>query len=343
MNITTTYLGLELKSPLVPSASPLSQEVDNIKLMEDAGAGAVVMHSLFEEQLTLEKYELHHHLTYGTESFPEALTYFPEPTTFRVGPEEYLEHIRKAKEQVEIPIIASLNGCSVGGWTNYATMMEQAGASALELNIYYVPTDLDLTSHEIENTYIDILTRVKAAVTIPVAVKLSPYFTNTANMAKRLDQAGANGLVLFNRFYQPDINLEHLEVEPHVLLSTPQDIRLPLRWIAILYGHIQGSLAATSGIHNAHDVIKMLMVGANATMLCSVLLRHGIDHIRCLEKDLREWMLNHEYESVKQMQGSMSQLNCPDPSAFERAQYMKALQSYKPEWGRQVQMSTQIR
>jgi dihydroorotate dehydrogenase (fumarate) len=311
--------------------------------MEDAGAGAVVMHSLFEEQLTLEKYELHHHLTYGTESFAESLTYFPEPTTFRVGPEEYLDHIRKAKEQVDIPIIGSLNGCSVGGWTNYAHLIQQAGASALELNIYYVPTDIDLTSHEIENTYIDILARVKAAVTIPVAVKLSPYFTNTANMAKRLDQAGADGLVLFNRFYQPDINLEHLEVEPHVLLSTPQDIRLPLRWIAILYGHIQGSLAATSGIHNAHDVIKMLMVGANATMLCSVLLRHGIDHIRCLEKDVREWMETHEYESVKQMQGSMSQRNCPDPSAFERAQYMKALQSYKPEWGRHTQMSTQMR
>ncbi|WP_413171457.1 dihydroorotate dehydrogenase-like protein [Anabaena azotica] len=334
MNLTTTYLGLELKSPLVPSASPLSQEVDNIRSMEDAGASAVVMHSLFEEQLTLEKYELHHHLTYGTESFPEALTYFPEPTNFRVGPEEYLDHIRQAKEKVDIPIIASLNGCSVGGWTNYASLIEQAGASALELNIYYVPTDIDLTSHEIENTYIDILTRVKAAVTIPVAVKLSPYFTNTANMAKRLDYAGADGLVLFNRFYQPDINLETLEVEPHVLLSTPQAMRLPLRWIAILYGHIQGSLAATSGIHNAHDVVKMLMVGADATMLCSVLLRHGIEHIRSLEKDLREWMETHEYESVKQMQGSMSQLNCPNPSAFERAQYMKALQNYQPIWGK---------
>ncbi|MBD2296057.1 dihydroorotate dehydrogenase-like protein [Anabaena sphaerica FACHB-251] len=343
MNITTTYLGLELKSPLVPSASPLSLEVDNIKLMEDAGAGAVVMHSLFEEQLTLEKYELHHHLTYGTESFPEALTYFPEPTNFRVGPEEYLDHIRKATEQVDIPIIASLNGSSLGGWTEYGKLMQEAGASALELNIYYVPTDPDLTSAQIEQNYIDILSSVKSVVTIPVAVKLSPYFTNIANMAKRLDQAGADGLVLFNRFYQPDINLETLDVEPHVLLSTPQAMRLPLRWIAILYGHIQGSLGATSGIHNTHDVIKMLMVGADATMLCSVLLRHGIDHIRCLEKDLREWMETHEYESVKQMQGSMSQLNCPNPSAFERAQYMKALQSYKPEWGRHTQMSTHMR
>ncbi|MBD2136770.1 dihydroorotate dehydrogenase-like protein [Anabaena sp. FACHB-1237] len=343
MNLTTTYLGLELKSPLIPSASPLSQDVDNIKLMEDAGAGAVVMHSLFEEQLTLEKYELHHHLTYGTESFAEALTYFPEPATFRIGPEEYLDHIRKAKEQVDIPIIASLNGCSPGGWTEYGKLMEEAGASALELNIYYVPTDPNLTSSAIEQNYLDILTSVKSAVTIPVAVKLSPYFTNTANMAKRLDDAGADGLVLFNRFYQPDINLETLDVEPHVLLSTPQDMRLPLRWIAILFGHINGSLAATSGIHNAHDVVKMLMVGANATMLCSVLLRHGINHIQCLREDLLEWMETHEYESVKQMQGSMSQRNCPDPSAFERAQYMKALQTYNPVWERNIQKLAPVR
>jgi len=334
MNLTTTYLGLELKSPLVPSASPLSEDIDNIKLMEDAGAGAVVMHSLFEEQLTLEESALYHHLSHGTESFAEALTYFPNIAKFRVGPEEYLDHIRKAKEKVDIPIIASLNGCSVGGWTKYGKLMQEAGASALELNIYYVPTNPDLSSQDIEQNYLDILTFVKAAVTIPVAVKLSPYFTNTANIAKRLDRAGADGLVLFNRFYQPDINVENLEVEPHVLLSTPQAMRLPLRWIAILYGHIQGSLAATSGIHNAHDVIKMLMVGANITMLCSVLLREGINHIHCLEKDLREWMKIHEYESVKQIQGSMSQLNCPNPSTFERAQYMKALQTYNPDSGR---------
>ncbi|AFZ59574.1 dihydroorotate dehydrogenase-like protein [Anabaena cylindrica FACHB-243] len=334
MNLTTTYLGLELKSPLVPSASPLSQEIDNIKLMEDAGAGAVVMHSLFEEQLILEKYELHHHLTHGTESFAEALTYFPDITNFRIGPEEYLDHIRKAKEKVDIPIIASLNGFSVGGWTEYGKLIQEAGASALELNIYYVPTDPDLISQDIEQNYINILSAVKAAVTIPVAVKLSPYFTNTANMAKRLDDAGADGLVLFNRFYQPDINLETLEVEPHVLLSTPQAMRLPLRWIAILYGRINADLAATSGIHNAHDVLKMLMVGSNITMLCSVLMRHGIDHIRCIEQEMREWMEKHEYESVRQMQGSMSQLNCPNPSSFERAQYMRSLQTYNPEWGR---------
>jgi dihydroorotate dehydrogenase (fumarate) len=339
MDLTTTYMGMTLRSPLVPSASPLSEDIDNIKRMEDAGAAAVVMHSLFEEQITLERYELHHHLTYGTESFPEALTYFPEPANFRVGPEEYLNHIRKAKEKVGIPIIASLNGSSVGGWTDYARLIQQAGASAVELNIYYVPTDIELTSEQIEQTYINILQAVKAAVTIPVAVKLSPYFTNMANMAKRLDNAGADGLVLFNRFYQPDINLENLEVQPNVLLSTPQAMRLPLRWVAILYGRINASLAATSGIHNARDVLKMLMAGANITMLCSVLLREGINHIRCIEQEMRTWMEKHKYESVQLLQGSMSQKNCPDPSAFERSQYMKALQTYKPEWERMYESS----
>jgi dihydroorotate dehydrogenase (fumarate) len=331
MNLTTTYMGLTLRSPLVPSASPLSESIDNIQRMEDAGAAAVVMHSLFEEQLRLERYELHHHLTYGTESFPEALTYFPELSSFRIDSETYLNHIYKVKEKVNIPIIASLNGSSVGGWTGYAKQIEQAGADALELNVYYVPTDINLTGTQIEQTYIDILQLVKAAVTIPVAMKLSPYFTNLANMAHRLDQAGANGLVLFNRFYQPDINLNTLDVEPNVLLSTPQSMRLPLRWIAILYGHVNASLAATSGIYSGQDALKMLMAGANVTMLCSVLLRHGIQHIRTIEQEMREWMEDHEYESVQQLQGSMSQQNCPNPSAFERAQYMRSLQTYQPE------------
>ncbi len=331
MNLTTTYMGLRLRSPLVPSASPLSKNIDDIKRMEDAGAAAVVMHSLFEEQLRLERYELHHHLTYGTESFPEALTYFPELSSFRVDAETYLDHISRAKETVNIPIIASLNGSSVGGWTSYAQEIEQAGADALELNVYYVPTDMNLTGAQIEQTYINILQSVKATVTIPVAIKLSPYFSNIANMAQRLDQAGANGLVLFNRFYQPDINLETLEVEPNVLLSTPQSMRLPLRWIAILYSHINASLAATSGIHTGQDVLKMLMAGTNITMLCSVLLRHGIPQIRVIEQEMREWMEQHEYESVQQLQGSMSQQNCPNPSAFERAQYMRSLQTYKPK------------
>ncbi|MCF2149705.1 dihydroorotate dehydrogenase-like protein [Desmonostoc muscorum LEGE 12446] len=332
MDLTTTYMGLKLRSPLVPSASPLSEDIDNIQRMEDAGAAAVVMHSLFEEQLRRESYELHHHLTQGTESFFEALTYFPDSVSFRVGPETYLEHIYKAKQKVSIPIIASLNGSSVGGWTNYAKQIQQAKADALELNIYYVPTDIELTSNEIEQTYIDILRAVKAVVTIPVAVKLSPYFTNMANMAKRLDKAGADALVLFNRFYQPDINLNLLEVEPNVLLSTPQSMRLPLRWIAILYGQIHADLAATSGIHRGDDALKMLMAGAKITMLCSVLLRHGINQIRVIEQEIREWMQKHEYESVRQMQGSMSQKHCPNPSAFERAQYMRSLATYKPEW-----------
>ncbi|MBR8833409.1 MAG: dihydroorotate dehydrogenase-like protein [Stigonema ocellatum SAG 48.90 = DSM 106950] len=332
MDLTTNYMGMTLRSPLVPSASPLSEDVDNIKRMEDAGAAAVVMHSLFEEQLSHERYELHHHLTHGTESYPEAVTYFPEPANFRVGPEEYLNHIRKAKEKVGIPIIASLNGSSVGGWTNFARLIQQAGASALELNIYYVPTEMDLTSTQLEQTYIDILRAVKAVVTIPVAVKLSPYFTNTANMAKRLDNAGADALVLFNRFYQPDINLETLEVQPNMILSTPHAMRLPLRWLAILYGRINASLAATSGIHNGLDVLKMLMAGADITMLCSVLLRHGINHMRVIEKQISEWMEKHEYESVRLLQGSMSQKSCPNPSDFERAQYMRSLQSYKGDW-----------
>ena len=330
MDLSTTYLGMKLRTPLVPSASPLSEEIGNIKRMEDAGAAAVVLYSLFEEQLQLETYELNHHLTYGTESFPEALSYFPQPVEYHLGPEEYLNHIRKAKEAVKIPIIASLNGSSVGGWTSFAAMMQDAGADALELNLYHIPTQMEMTGSEVEQQYIDVLQAVKSAVKIPVAVKLSPFFSNFANMAKRFDAAGANGLVLFNRFYQPDIDLENLNVWPNVLLSMPQAMRLPLTWVGILYGRIKANLAATSGIHEANDVIKMLMVGANVTMLCSSLLRRGINHLSVVEKDLRDWMEAHEYQSVRQMQGSMSQKNCADPSAFERAQYMKALQSYKP-------------
>jgi dihydroorotate dehydrogenase (fumarate) len=330
IDLSTIYLGMKLRTPLVPSASPLSEEIDNIKRMEDAGAAAIVLYSLFEEQLQLETYELNHHLTYGTESFPEALSYFPQPVEYHLGPEEYLNHIRKAKEAVKIPIIASLNGSSVGGWTDFAKQMEQAGADALELNVYHIPTDMEMTGAEIEQQYIDVLKAVKSAVGIPVTIKLSPFFSNFANMAKRFDVAGADGLVLFNRFYQPDIDLENLNVRPNVLLSMPQAMRLPLTWIGILYGRIKANLAATSGIHEAQDVIKMLMVGANVTMLCSSLLRRGINHLRAVEKELHDWMEMHEYKSVRQMQGSMSQKNCADPSAFERAQYMKALQSYKP-------------
>jgi dihydroorotate dehydrogenase (fumarate) len=331
MDLSTTYLGLKLRTPLVPSASPLSEEIDTIRRMEDAGAAAVVLHSLFEEQLRADRLELHHHLTCGTESYAESLTYFPEPEEFHLGPEGYLEHVRKAKEAVGIPVIASLNGASVGGWTDYAAQMQQAGADALELNIYSIPTDVDRTGAEIEQTYLDIVRAVKSVVTIPVAVKLGPFFSNLANLAKRLADAGAGGLVLFNRFYQPDIDLDELEVRPNVLLSTPQALRLPLRWIAILDGRVRVDLAATSGIHTAHDVLKMLMVGARATMLCSVLLKRGVEHIRVIEQGLRAWLEEHEYQSVRQLQGSLSQRHCPDPSAFERAQYVKTLQSYRPQ------------
>jgi dihydroorotate dehydrogenase (fumarate) len=330
MDLTTNYLGMTLRTPLVPSASPLSEEISSIKQMEDAGAAAVVLYSLFEEQLVRDQLELHQHLTDYTDSFSEALSFFPKPSEFRLGPEGYLNHIRKAKEAVDIPIIASLNGRSLGGWTGYAREIQQAGADALELNIYYIPTDMEASGAQIEQTYLDILHAVRAAVTIPVAVKLSPFFSNMANMARRLDEAGADSLVLFNRFYQPDIDLDLLEVRPNVLLSTAQALRLPLTWIGILHGRIKADLAATGGIHTAHDVLKMLMAGANVTMLCSALLTHGVDHINRIEQGMRSWLEEHEYESVRQMQGSISQLKCADPAAFERAQYIKALRGYVP-------------
>lgn len=325
MDLSTTYLGLKLRTPLVAAASPLSEEIDTIKQMEDNGAAAVVLYSLFEEQLRQDSVELAQHMEHGTFSTPEALTFFPEPEEFRLGPEEYLKHIGEAKKTVKVPIIASLNGSSVGGWTQYAKAIQQAGADALELNIYYIPTDMSLSSSQVEQNYLDILKAVKSAVTIPVAVKLSPFFTNFANMARRLDQAGANGMVLFNRFYQPDIDLETLEIKPNILLSTPMAMRVPLRWIALLYGKLRANLAATSGIHRASDVLKMLMAGADVTMLCSSLIRHGVRQIGVIERDLVAWMEEHEYTSVQQLKGSLSQKNCADPSAFERAQYMKAI------------------
>ena len=330
MDLSTTYLGLKLRTPLVPSASPLSERVDNIKLMEDAGASAIVFHSLFEEQIRREGNELFHHLNHGTNSYAEALTYFPEPTQFHIGPEEYLDHISKAKQSVKVPIIASLNGSTLGSWINHARLIQQAGADALELNIYWIPTDPFTTGAEVENTYVEIVEAVKSVVTIPVAVKLSPFFTNFANVASRLVDAGARGLVLFNRFYQPDIDPEALEIRPNVLLSTPMASRLPMRWIALLHGRVNASLAATSGLYRSTDIIKMLMAGADVTMLCSALLRHGIPYITALETDLGRWMEQHDYQSVTQLKGSFSQKNCPDPAAFERAQYMRAITSGAP-------------
>ncbi|MEC4815970.1 MAG: dihydroorotate dehydrogenase-like protein [Scytonema sp. PMC 1069.18] len=331
MDLTTTYMGLELRSPLVVgAAAPLSEDIDNIKKIEDAGAAAVVLHSLFEEQIRQDSLDLHHHMEYGTYSYAEALTYFPEPEIFHVGPSIYLNHIRRAKEMVKIPIIASLNGSTLGGWIDYARQIEQAGADALEVNLYSIPTDLDTTGVEIEQQYLDVVQAVRTAVSIPLAVKLSPYFTNLANMAKKFMLEGVNALVLFNRFYQPDIDIEKLEVHPNVLLSTPQDMRLPMRWIAILYGRVNLDLAATGGVQRGTDVVRMMMAGAKVTMLVSSLLRHGIEHLQDIERELRQWMVENEYVSIRQMQGSMSQLNCPNPSEFERAQYMKSIQTYKP-------------
>ena len=332
MDLTTSYLGMKLQSPLVVSASPLSEEVARIRHMEDAGASAIVLYSLFEEQLALEQYELHHHLTFGTESFAEALTFFPEADEFHVGPEGYLNHIRNAKEAVAIPMIASLNGSTLGGWLDFAKQIEEAGADALELNLYNIPTEMDIPGSEVEARYLHVVRAVKEKISIPVAVKLSPFFSNMANMAKKLDETPVDGLVLFNRFYQPDIDLDELEVRPNVLLSTPPELRLPLRWIAILYGRIKADLAATTGIHNPDDALKMLMVGAKVTMMASALMINGIDHIREMEAGIRHWMHEHEYESVQQMQGSMSQQHSGNPGAFERAQYMRAVSSLPPQY-----------
>jgi dihydroorotate dehydrogenase (fumarate) len=296
--------------------------------MEDAGAGAVVLHSLFEEQLTLESRELDRFLSEGTESFAEALSYFPDVTNYKMGPEGYLQHIQQAKAAVKIPIIASLNGVSAGGWTKYAKNMEEAGADALELNIYYIATQTDMSSTEVEQMYIDLLSQVKATVRIPVAVKLGPYFTSVANFAQKLDAAQANALVIFNRFYQPDFDLENLEVVPNLILSKPFELLLRLHWVAILYGHIHADLAITGGVHTAHDVLKAMMAGAKVAMMTSVLLREGIDHLKTIHADLLTWMVEHEYESIRQMQGSLSQQKVAEPAAFERANYMKVLSSY---------------
>ena len=331
MDLSTTYMGLTLKNPLVPSASPLSETLDGIRRMEDAGAAAVVMYSLFEEQIILQSYQLDHHLSYLTDSFAEALTVFPDLYDYKIGPEAYLELISRAKRAVDIPIIASLNGVSTGGWVEYAHNMQEAGADALELNIYYLPTDLDATSAEVEQMYVDVLRDVKSKVTIPVAVKVSPYFSATAHMARRLVEAGADALVFFNRFYQPDLDIEALEVTPRVTLSTSYELRLPLRWVAILYGRLQTDFAITSGVHTHQDVLKALMAGANVAMMASELLRNGIGRIKEIEEDMVRWMEEHEYESVAQMRGSMSQRNVANPAIFERANYMKVLQSWRPD------------
>jgi dihydroorotate dehydrogenase (fumarate) len=338
MDIRTKYLGLILRSPLVASASPLSQTIGTIKQLEEAGAGAVVLYSLFEEQIRHERNMMHIHMLYGTESYAEALTYFPEPSHYTVGPEGYLDYIGQAKAAVNIPIIASLNGASLGGWTQaakrielarFAKRMEIAGADALELNIYFVPTDLQISGDEIEKGYLDIVKAVRQEIDIPLAVKISPYFSSMAHMAHQIEKAGANALVMFNRFYQPDIDLEALEVRPNVMLSTAEALRLPLRWIAILYKRLAVDFAATGGVYTGEDAVKLILAGANVTMMASALLKHGVDHLRVVEQQMRDWMEKHEYNSVEQMRGALSQVHCDDPAAFERAQYMRALTHYQ--------------
>lgn len=325
MNLKTEYLGLTLRTPLVPSASPLSESLNNIKRMEDAGAAAVVMHSLFEEHLSFERHQFPHLIDLRENGYSEALAYCPEMHQLPVGPESYLDEIMEAKAAVSIPVIASLNGSTVGGWTDYARQIQEAGADALELNIYWVPTDLQLTGEEVERRYLEIVAHVTRTVSIPVAVKLSPFFSNLANMAKQLVEKGADGLVLFNRFFQPDIDLQSLELTPNISLSSQAAMRLPLRWIALLYGRLKADLAATSGIHNGRDVVKMLMAGADVTMLCSALIRRGIPYIRLVEQELAEWLEEHRYDSVEQLKGTLSHVKSGNPEAIERAQYVRGI------------------
>jgi len=331
LDLTTSYLGLSLPHPIVASASPLSATVDGICRLAEAGAAAVVLPSLFEEQIDADANHLDHYLGYAADSFAEAISYFPEAAQYRIGPDEYLEHIAKARAATDVPIIASLNGVSTGGWTDYAKLIEEAGAHALELNVYYIPTDLHLTGSDVEAQYLDVLKDVRRTVSIPVAVKLSPYFSATANMASRLVDAGADGLVLFNRFYQPDFDLDSLTVTPHLVLSSDWELRLPLRWVAILYGRVPVDFAITSGVHSYEDALKGVMAGASVVMVASELLQHGIGRLGEIAHGMTVWMTEHEYESVSQMRGSMSQMCVAEPAAFERANYMKVLQSWRPD------------
>lgn len=336
MDLSTSYMGLELANPIVHSASPLTEHVDNIRKMEDAGVSAVVMYSLFEEQINEESHRLDHYLSYGSESHAEALSYFPEAQSYKVGPDDYLNKVSEAKGAVDIPIIGSLNGVSTGGWIDYAKKIEQAGADALELNIYYIATDPAMSGPEVEQMYIDVVSDVKKSVSIPVAVKIGPFFSALGHMAAQLAEAGADGLVLFNRFYQPDFDLEKLEVVPHLVLSDPWEMRLPLRWVAILFGRVRTDFAISTGVHSYEDVLRGLMAGAKVTMMTSELLAKGIDRAREILTSLGYWMEEKEYTSVRQMQGSMSQLNVAEPAAFERANYMKVIHSWRPDptgWG----------
>ena len=328
-DLSTTYLGLELKNPLVASASPLSKKVENAKRLEQAGVSAIVMYSLFEEQIIHESLELDHYLTRGTNSFAEALTYLPDLATYNIGPERYVGHVSALKKAVSIPVIASLNGVSKGGWVRYARLMQEAGADAVELNMYYLPADLDLTGSQLEDNYVDLVAEVKSAISIPLAVKLSPFITSLPNFARRLVTAGADGLVLFNRFYQPDFDLEELEVVRTLKLSDSRDLLLPLRWISILYGKIDADFALTSGVHTAQDVLKSMMAGARVAMMASAILQDGYEIIPAILTGLQAWMETREYTSIKQMQGSMSQQSVAEPAAFERSNYIQILNEFR--------------
>lgn len=329
-DLSTTYLGLRLKNPLVVSPSPLCESLENLRRMEGAGAGAIVLHSLFEEQIHLEGRALDRHLTRGEESYGEALNYFPDLTDYNLGPEHYLDHIQRAKETVGIPVIASLNGVSTGGWIEYARKIEQAGADALELNIYFVATDPERSGADVESMYEELVRGVASQLSIPVAVKIGPYFSSVAHMAKRLEAAGAKGLVIFNRFYQPDLDIEELEVVPNLTLSHSGALLVRLRWAAILYGRIKADMAITGGVHSGEDVIKSMMAGATVAMMTSALLKYGIGHLRAVLSDVERWMVEHEYESIEMMRGSMSQRAVAEPAAFERANYLRVLSSYVP-------------
>jgi dihydroorotate dehydrogenase (fumarate) len=334
-DLSTTYLGLQLANPLVPSASPLSRSLDTIRRMEDAGAAAVVLHSLFEEQIEFESHVLNRSLDASRDSgYWEATSYAPEPGDFTLAPDQYLEHVRRARDAAGIPIIASLNGVSAGGWLKYARLIEQAGADALELNVYGVPTDPRLAGARLDESTLDLVRQVRKSISIPLAVKLSPFYSNLANLARELDAIGVDGLVLFNRFNQPDIDLEVLEVITRPLISHDGDgeaLRLPLRWIAMLHGRIGADLAATGGVHTAEDAVKLLLVGANVTMLASALLLHGVGRLHTIKENLVAWLETHEYDSVAQLRGSMSQRCVPDPAAFERAHYVRTVGTFVPE------------
>jgi dihydroorotate dehydrogenase (fumarate) len=327
-DLTTTYLGLSLKNPLVASASPLSKKVSSARQLEDSGVSAIVMYSLFEEQIVQESLKMHRDLTRGAESFAEALSYLPDYGTYSIGPQTYLEQLQKIKQAVSVPVIGSLNGMSTGGWIEYARNIEQAGADALELNLYYLSTSPDLSGAALEDRYVALVQDIRKQIRIPFAVKLSPFYTSLPHFCRRLVEAGADGLVLFNRFYQPDIDLEELDVVPHLVLSTSYELRLPLRWIAILYGRVQADFALTSGVHTAEDMIKAVMAGASVTMVASEFLQKSPARAGEMLTDLNSWLDEHEYRSVSQMKGSMSQQAVAEPDAFERANYMAVLSSY---------------